>query len=203
MNKVLILFAHPRFEKSKYNRALLAGVDQIEGVTLNDLYEQYPDLHIDVDREKSLLTAHDALIWHFPLHLYGAPALLKEWMDVVLEYGWAHGRKDGALTGKTALVALTAGGARDSYARGQHNRFTLREFLVGFEQTAALCKMFYLPPFAVHGTHRLTDRQLDEQVRIYHQLLRRMVAEGLWAESVRQYDYLNDWLLSAEGLFES
>ena len=203
MNKVLILFAHPRFEKSRYNRALLAGVDKIEGVTLNDLYEQYPDLHIDVDREKSLLTAHDTLIWHFPLYMYGAPALLKEWMDVVLEYGWAHGSKGGALAGKTALVALTAGGARDSYAPGQHNRFTLREFLVGFEQAAALCGMVYLPPFAVHGTHLLTRRQLDEHVLLYHQFLGRMAAGGLPAESVRPYDYLNDWLLSAEGRFET
>ncbi|HPE07778.1 MAG TPA: NAD(P)H-dependent oxidoreductase, partial [Smithellaceae bacterium] len=59
MNNVLILFAHPRFEKSKTNRALLAGVDKLEGVTLNDLYEQYPDFNIDIEREQELLVRHD------------------------------------------------------------------------------------------------------------------------------------------------
>ena len=53
MNKILILFAHPRFEKSKTNRALLKNIGRLEGVTLNDLYEQYPDFNIDVDREKN------------------------------------------------------------------------------------------------------------------------------------------------------
>jgi Flavodoxin-like fold. len=57
MNKILILFAHPRFEKSKTNRALLKNIGRLEGVTLNDLYEQYPDFNIDIDREKELLQA--------------------------------------------------------------------------------------------------------------------------------------------------
>jgi glutathione-regulated potassium-efflux system ancillary protein KefG len=50
MNKILILFAHPRFEKSKTNRALLKNIAQQEGVTLNDLYEQYLGFNIDIDR---------------------------------------------------------------------------------------------------------------------------------------------------------
>jgi glutathione-regulated potassium-efflux system ancillary protein KefG len=199
MNKVLILFAHPRFEKSKTNRALLAGVDKIEGVTLNDLYEQYPDFNIDVEREKNLLLAHEVIIWHHPLYMYSAPAVLKQWMDLVLEYGWAHGSEGNALKDKMVFNVLTAGGARESYAINQHNRFTLREFLVPFEQTATLCKMIYLPPFAVHGTHLLSDQQLAEQARLYRNLLGRLVAGGLPLGSICMYDYLNDWLPAGEG----
>lgn len=199
MNKVLILFAHPRFEKSKTNRALLAGVDKIAGVALNDLYEQYPDFNIDVEREKDLLLAHEVIIWHHPLYMYSAPAMLKHWMDLVLEYGWAHGSQENALKDKMILNALTAGGARESYAINQHNRFTLREFLVPFEQTATLCKMIYLPPFAVHGTHLLSDQQLAEHARLYRNLLGRLVAGGLPLGSICTYDYLNDWLPAGEG----
>jgi glutathione-regulated potassium-efflux system ancillary protein KefG len=199
MNKVLILFAHPRFEKSKTNRALLAGVDKIEGVTLNDLYEQYPDFNIDIEREKNLLLAHEVIIWHHPLYMYSAPAVLKQWMDLVLEYGWAHGSEGNALKDKMVFNVLTAGGARESYAINQHNRFTLREFLVPFEQTATLCKMIYLPPFAVHGTHLLSDQQLAEQARLYRNLLGRLVAGGLPLGSICMYDYLNDWLPAGEG----
>lgn len=198
MSKVLILFAHPRFEKSRNHRALLAGIERVEGVTINDLYEQYPDFNVDADREKSLLTEHDVLVWHFPFYMYGAPALLKQWMDVALEYGWARGSGGDALAGKIAFVAVTLGGARDSYAPGRQHQYALCEFLLPFAQTAALCGMIYLPPFAVHGTHRLTDRQLAEHVSSYHRLLRRMTAGGLPLESILQYDYLNDWLLSEE-----
>ena len=91
MNRVLILFAHPRFEKSKYNRALLDGIERIEGVTVHDLYEDYPNFNISIEREKALLIAHDVLVWHFPFYMFSAPALMKQWMDTVLEHGWAHG----------------------------------------------------------------------------------------------------------------
>jgi len=199
MNKVLILFAHPRLEKSKTNRALLAGIGQMEGVTLNDLYEQYPDFNIDVEREKELLLTHEVVVWHHPLYMYSAPSMIKQWIDAVLEYGWAHGGQGNALKDKIIFNALTAGGARESYAINQHNRFTLREFLVPFEQTAVLCKMVYLPPFVVHGTHLLTQRQLAEHAALYHQLMTRMVAGGFSITSIRQYDYLNDWLPAAKG----
>ncbi|MDQ5988430.1 MAG: modulator of glutathione-dependent potassium efflux system [Syntrophus sp. SKADARSKE-3] len=194
MNKVLIVFAHPRFEKSRANRALLSGVDGIEGVTLNDLYEEYPDFNIASDREQALLADHSAVVWHFPIYMYGAPALFKHWMDVVLEYGWAHGGKGTALVGKTVFVALTAGGTRESYAADQYNRFALREFLRPFEQTAVLCRMTWLPPFAVHGTHLLTDGQLAGYAALYGKLLKMLVAGGLDADAVRRCDYLNDWL---------
>lgn len=131
-NKILIVFAHPRFEKSKTNRALFAGVQSIDGVTLHDLYEAYPDFIIDKGREQRLLSEHDVLIWHFPLYTYSAPALLKQWMDEVLEHGWAHGASGLALQEKTCLVALTAGGSRESYTRSGLNYFSLRELLAPF-----------------------------------------------------------------------
>lgn len=199
MNKVLILFAHPRFEKSKTNRALLAGVDKIEGVTLNDLYEEYPDFNINVSREKEMLVSSSVIVWHFPLYTYGMPALLKQWMDVVLDYGWAHGGKGNFLQGKIVFAALTAAGTRESYAAHQYNQYTLRDFLVPLAQTASLCKMIYLPPFAVHGTNRLTDHELASHSRLYHQMLACMVKGEFSIESICQYDYLNDWLLSEEG----
>lgn len=198
MNRVLILFAHPRFEKSKTNRALLDGIDRIAGVTLNDLYEQYPDFNIDVEREKDLLLGHDVVVWHHPFYMYSAPAMLKQWVDLVLEYGWAHGGRGDALKDKIVFNALTAGGTRESYRADQRNRFTLREFLLPFEQTAVLCRMIYLPPFVVHGTHLLTPPQLAGYVALYHQLLKRLTTGGFSPAALSGNDYLNDWLLTVK-----
>ena len=199
MNKVLILFAHPRFEKSKTNRALLAGIDRMEGVTLNDLYEEYPDFNIDVEREKKLLADHDVIVWHFPLYMYSSPALFKQWMDAVLEYGWAHGSGAGALRDKVAFVTLTAGGARASYAAGQLNRHALGDYLIPFEQTALLCKMIYLPPFAVCGTHRLSDREVGEYVSSYRLLLKKALHDDIDVKEASSFEYLNDWLAAGGG----
>lgn len=200
MNNILILFAHPRFEKSKTNRALLKNIEQKEGVTLNDLYEQYPDFNIDVDREKELLLASQIIIWQHPLYMYSAPALLKQWIDLVLEYGWAHGRAGDFLKNKIIFNAITSGGTREVYAANGYNRFTIQEFLVPFNQTAMLCKMLYLPPFAVQGTHLLTDEALQRHVLLYSALLDRLTDGKFDIDAMRKVPYLNDWILPESGL---
>jgi len=199
VNSILILFAHPRFEKSRVNRALLAGIDRLPGVTLQDLYEQYPDFNVDVEREKQLLTGHQIIIWHHPFYMYGAPALLKQWMDLVLEYGWAHGRGVYSLRDKIIFNALTSGGTRETYAANGHNGFTVREFLAPFDQTARLCKMVYLPPFVVQGTHLLTEEQLSLHAALYRTLLERLVRGEFSVETIGRVAFLNDWLNQEQG----
>ena len=200
MNKILILFAHPRFEKSKTNRALLKNIERQEGITLHDLYEQYPDFNIDIDREKELLLAHQIIVWQHPLYMYSAPAMLKQWIDLVLEHGWAHGRDGNNLKDKIIFNALTAGGTREAYAAGQYNNFTIREFLAPFEQTATLCKMIYLPPFAVHGTHLLNAQDLEGYARLYRALLEKLARGEFNIESMQKFPYLNDWLAKETGV---
>ncbi len=193
VNKILILFAHPRFEKSRVNRALLHGVDQIPQVTLHDLYERYPDFNVEVEQEQELMTAHQIIIWQHPFYMYGAPPLLKQWIDLVLEHGWAHGRGGDALKGKIIFNALTSGGSREAYTVSGYNRFTLREFVIPFEQASTLCKMIYLPPFAVQGTYLLTEEQLARHASLYHSLLRRLSRGDYNLESLKQLSLLNDW----------
>lgn len=203
VNKILILFAHPRFEKSRASRALLENIVRVEGVALHDLYEHYPDFNIDVEQEKNLLTAHQIIIWHHPFYMYSAPALLKQWMDLVLEYGWAHGGSGDNLKDKIIFNALTSGGTREVYAAKGYNRFTIREFLAPFDQTATLCKMIYLPPFVVQGTHLLTEAQLAHHAALYRTLLERLSRGDFDIESIRRFPFLNDWLHQESGVPES
>jgi len=195
MNRILILFAHPRFEKSRVNRALLAGIEKIPAVTLNDLYELYPDFNIDVEREKALLTTHSVIVWHHPLYMYSTPALLKQWIDLVLEHGWAHGGGGNALKNKLVFNVITSGGGRNQYTANGYNRFTIGEFLLPFRQTANLCRMIYLPPFAVQGTYLLTDADLKYYAELYHRLLDRLAGGDFDVESMNSFPFLNDWLV--------
>ncbi len=158
-NRILILFAHPALEKSRVNRYLIEAVKGLDLVTVHDLYETYPDFHIDVKFEQELLLAHDTIVFHHPFYWYSSPAILKEWQDLVLEYGFAYGHEGTALQGKKFLTAITTGGGEQAYCREGYNHFAIRELLVPFEQTARLCGMEYLPPFVVHGTHKLQEQQ--------------------------------------------
>ncbi len=195
MNNILILFAHPRFEQSRTNRALLADIKSMESVTLNDLYEQYPDFNIDTDRERELLLRHQIIIWHHPFYMYGAPAMLKQWIDLVLEHGWAHGKNVDNLKDKIIFNVITAGGTREAYTVHSHNRFTIREFLFPFDQTATLCKMIYLPPFVVTGTYLLTTESLQSQATTYRTLLAKLTNGDFDMDKLKTFEFLNDWII--------
>jgi len=67
MNKILVIFAHPAFEQSKVHRVLMEEIKQLNGITIHDLYEHYPEFDIDVATEKALLLDHDIIIWQHPL----------------------------------------------------------------------------------------------------------------------------------------
>ena len=160
--RVLILFVHPALQKSRANVPLLEAVQGLDRVTVHDLYEAYPDFHVDVEREQQLLLSHDAVVFQHPFYWYSSPALLKQWQDLVLEFGWAFGPGGDHLAGKPALHAITTGGGVDAYGRGGRNRFSIPELLRPFEQTARLCGMRWLPPFTVHGSGRLSAEAILE-----------------------------------------
>ncbi|MFY0714429.1 NAD(P)H-dependent oxidoreductase [Seonamhaeicola sp. NFXS20] len=171
MKKVLILFAHPKFEKSRVNAALIERLKDKAHVTFHDLYEQYPNFHINVQREQELLLQHDIVIWHHPLYWYSSPAILKQWKDLVLEFNWAYGPNGKVLHNKTVFNVITTGGSREVYCTEGYNTYTINEFLRPFEQTAKLCGMNFLPPFAVMGTHHLSDEDLLNYTNQYEQLI--------------------------------
>jgi glutathione-regulated potassium-efflux system ancillary protein KefG len=170
--RILINFAHPAPKKSRVNRRLIAAVRDLEGVTINDLYEEYPDFYISVPREQELLLAHDIIVFQHPFYWYSHPALLKEWQDLVLEYGFAYGHKGTRLQNKDYLCALSTGGPKESYTRDGNNYFTVREFLAPTEQTARLCGMRFLPPFIVYGALRLeTAEEIEEYAKLYRSII--------------------------------
>ncbi len=155
MRRILVLFAHPVLERSRVNRRLVDAIRDIENVRIHDLYEEYPTLAIDVKREQKLLLEHDVIVFQHPFYWYSAPSIMKEWQDLVLEHGWAYGVGGTHLRGKITLNAVTTGGPVTAYQKGGYNRFTVRELLAPWDQTAHLCGMRFLAPFAVHGALRI------------------------------------------------
>lgn len=172
MRRVLVLFAHPVLERSRVNRRLVSALADVDDVTVHDLYDHYPTLCIDVAREQELLLAHDVIVFQHPFYWYSVPAILKEWQDLVLEHGWAYGAGGSKLRGKITLNAITTGGPAQAYRREGYNRFTMRELLAPWEQTASLCGMQFLAPFTVHAALRVA---VDEDVATRREDYRRLI----------------------------
>ncbi len=169
--KILVFFAHPKISDSIVQIEMLSRIRGLEGVTIHDLYAAYPDFLIDVDREQTLLLEHDLVIFQHPFYWYSAPAIIKEWLDLVLEHDWAYGSKGTRLHGKFMMQAISTGGPRHYYSAKGKNRFEVRELLNPFNQTAYLCGMAWLEPFAVFIGRRIPASDLSQQAEKYRDLI--------------------------------
>jgi putative NADPH-quinone reductase len=193
MKNILVLFAHPRPDRSEVNVVLAEAARHVGGVTLVDLYAEYPTFGIDVEKEQQRLLAHDVLVFQHPVYWYSCPALLKEWQDLVLEYGFAYGHEGRELEGKTLLNAVTCGARREVYSRDGGYSYELRDFFVPFEQTANLCRMRYLPPFALFAAgHAADEGRLLDHVSGYQRLLSALVEERLDLDRAERQLTLSD-----------
>jgi len=172
LKKVLINFAHPAKTKSKINIALRNAVKDLEYVTVNDLYANYPDFMIDIKKEQELCTSHDVIVFQHPFYWYQPPAIVKEWFDLVLQHGWAYGSTGNALENKLFVQALTAGGDESTYRHNGANLFTISDLTSPFKATANLCKMDWIPPFMVLGIHRGLP---DDQIRFHAENYRKFI----------------------------
>lgn len=192
MASILVLFAHPVLEKSRVHKCLLRHIRDIEGVTIRDLYEHYPDFDIDIKEEQRVLLQHDIIIWQHPFYWYSCPAIIKQWLDLVLEHSWAYGSKGKMLTGKRVLNVISCGGRKEAYQPSGYNRFSIQQLLAPMEQTARLCNMTYLPPFVVHGTHKLNAPDIELYGIQYQQLMIALVNDRISEAEWQQVTYLND-----------
>lgn len=190
--KVLVLFAHPAFQKSRANKKMVDAIQGLDGVTFRDLYELYPDFNIHVAKEQQVLVEHDVIVFHHPFYWYSSPALLKEWQDLVLEYGFSYGQGGTALQDKWLLTVITTGGGIEAYQHEGYNHFTIPELLQPYEQTAWLCKMLYLPPFVVHGVQKLSEDEIEHAAQSYHDTIVGLRDGVLVPEQWQDKVYLND-----------
>lgn len=81
----------------------------------------------DIAAEHAKLAWADAVVFQFPLWMYGLPALLKGWFDRVFSEGYVNdppnGRffDQGGMAGKRAMLSLTTGGKPAGFApNGRH-----------------------------------------------------------------------------------
>lgn len=192
MADVLVYYAHPGHQYSHVNKAMSAQARAIEGITFVDLYADYPRFNIDIDREQERLIDHQVIVFQFPLFWYSSPSLLKEWQDLVLEYGFAYGEGSGKLQGKTMLLAITAAGSAEAYTPGGQQLHHLRTFLTPLQQTAVLCQMTFLPPYVLYSALKAPREGADRQhIDGYRRLLTALRDDNFNVDTAMAIDILS------------
>ncbi len=167
MKHILIVFSHSEFANSRINKAMLAAIQDLDGVTIHILEESGPNYKFDLEKEQALMEAHDVIVLQFPMYWYGCPALMKLWIDEVLQYGWAFGSKGNALKGKTLVCASSQGGSAEDFTADGDYEYTVDEFYRPFEITAKFCKMAYGKPFLIYDTSHISDEELEKYAADY------------------------------------
>ena len=112
----LVILAHPDFSRSVANKAVVghlqnSGLD----IEIRDLAALYPDYRIDSAAEQQALLRHRTIVFQYPLYWYNMPAILKQYFDCVLTYGFAYGTGGDKLKGKNFVPSITIGAPEQDY----------------------------------------------------------------------------------------
>ena len=191
MARLLVNYAHPGHRLSQVNKPLADAAARTDGITFVDLYRDYPRFEIDIDREQKNLIEHEVILFQFPFFWYSTPSLIKEWLDLVLEHGFAYGAGGDKLTGKIMMLAITAAGPDAAYTPSGYQHFSLREFLRPLEQTASLCHMHFAPPYVLFGSLKAPrEGEVQPHVAGYRQLLEAIRDDRYDFDAADQQDFV-------------
>lgn len=135
--KVLMVISNPNpgsFNYALLDRAIAAFRKQQDEVRILDLYQsdfkpvlmglelaelQNQTVSDDVRKMQDQIRWADALVFIYPLWWFDRPAILKGWCDRVLTQGFAFNYTESGveklLTGKKAMVCITAGGSKQDF----------------------------------------------------------------------------------------
>ena len=84
-------------------------------------------------------------------------------------------------------------GTFEIYQKEGRNRFTYRELLSPFDQTAFLCEMVYLPPFIVPGANKISGEELEVYADKYKEIVRFLQSDNIDVEKLSTAKHFNDF----------
>lgn len=131
----------------------------------------------DVAAEQQKLLWADAVVLHFPLWWFSMPAILKGWVERVYAYGFGYGvgehsdtrwgdrYGEGVLTGKRAMLVVTAGGWAEHYAERGING-PIEDLLFPIQHGILYYPGFdVLPPFVAYRSDTMDATRYAEVAR--------------------------------------
>lgn len=162
--KKLIIVSHPNIEKSVINKRWVNELEKHpDHFTIHNIYTEYPDGKIDIEKEQKLIEAHDALILQYPLYWFNCPPFLKQWLDDVFTYGWAYGSKGNMMKGRKIALAISAGIDKEDFQEDGEWKVTIEQLTLPFKTTALYTKSDYKGHFVLYDSHNAPNSDALEK----------------------------------------
>jgi len=148
----LVILGHPDVRNhSIANKIIVDELARLEDLEIRELASLYPDFQIDVEAEQQALIAAETIVLQFPFYWYSVPGILKQWLDLVLAYGFAYGSNGTKLHGKRMILSMTIGGPEEAYQPDGYNTYRIDELITPLKQTANLSGMTLTTPVISHS----------------------------------------------------
>ncbi|MRI82162.1 hypothetical protein GIY11_09100 [Aerococcaceae bacterium DSM 109653] len=159
--RTIVYIAHPDVTKSSSHQFLLSSGQANSEVVYVDLNQDYQanNRRFDSQAERERLMKFDRIIFQFQLYWYQAPAIMKIWLDAILDTEDYHATFQQSLHGKQLGLVVLAGVKAEHYQAGGREGRTLSELLSPYELLARHFGMHYLMPFTVHQFHYMDEPQ--------------------------------------------
>lgn len=133
-----MILAHPKIENSIGNKIISELTNKDDNVEVRHLNKLYPNFKINIQAAQEALLRSDTIIFQYPLYWYSSPAILKEWIDQVFEYGFAFG-ENYKLAEKNVIISITVGSDKKFYPQE-----VIEKIVFPIKGLAAYCKMNYI-----------------------------------------------------------
>ena len=130
-------------------------------VTFRDLYEDYPDFHIQAFRERKRIVNFERIIFHFPIIWFGLPPLLKLWIDEVFDMRWISEGQLNILSGKDALIITSVGGSENNYTKEGKYKTAAKDLLIGLKVSLDINNIKLKKTHIIYNADNLDQNQLD------------------------------------------
>lgn len=172
LKNTLVLFAHPYFEHSTTNVRLIECYDDLDNVTFRDLYEDYPDFHIQPFRERKRIGEYERIIFHFPIIWFGLPPLLKLWIDEVFDMRWISEENFNILSGKDAMIVTSVGGSENNYSPDGKYQMSVENLLTGLAVSLKVNQIDLKKTHIIYNADNLNDEQMNELCKEFIETLK-------------------------------
>ena len=156
-----MILAHPKIHESLGNKIISEAVFSHENTEVRHLDLLYPNFKIDIKAEQEALLAADIIIFQYPLFWYSTPAILKHWIDEVIQYGFAFGKDSYKLEGKKIIVSFTIGSPIKDYPNEVIEKITFP-----FQGLASYCKMEYTTTIFCNDINGYSEGAKENAIRV-------------------------------------
>lgn len=154
-----MILAHPKIEESIGNKIISSKLAD-NNIEIRHLDKLYPDFKIDIKAEQEALLSADTIIFQYPLFWYSIPAIMKEWIDKVIQYGFAFGKDSYNLENKKLIVSFTIGSPIKDYPQE-----VIQKIAFPFKGLASYCKLEYAGEIFCTEINEYSDNAKEKAIQ--------------------------------------